>query len=88
MNKEETEIKIKKVLNDIRPYLQSDGGDVSFVEMNDNDEVIIRLIGACGNCPMRMQTFKNGIEYSLKNKIPTISKIIAMDENMNNIICE
>ncbi len=88
MNKIEVEKKIEKALSEIRPYLQSDGGDVSFVELNDNYEVTVKLIGACGTCPMRMQTFKTGIERSIKNKIPQVSRIIAIDENMNDILSE
>ncbi len=85
MDKIEIGKKVEQVLNEIRPYLQSDGGDVSFVEINDNYEVTVKLIGACGTCPMRMQTFKTGIEHSIKNKIPNISRIIAIDENMNDM---
>ncbi len=85
MNKIEVEKRIEQALSEIRPYLQSDGGDVSFVEINDDNEVTVKLTGACGTCPMRMQTFKTGIESSIKNKIPNISKIIAIDENMNNM---
>ncbi len=79
------EQKIEDALNEIRPYLQSDGGDVSFVEINENNEVTVKLMGACGACPMSMQTFKLGIEHSIKNKIPNVTKVFAVDETMNHM---
>ncbi len=85
MEKAEVEQRIEKILSDIRPYLQSDGGDVSFVELSDSNEVTIKLIGACGTCPMSMHTFKTGIEYSIKNKIPNIARVIAIDEELNEM---
>ncbi len=85
MEKREVEQMVNEVLNDIRPFLQSDGGDVSLVEVNNNNEVVIQLLGACGVCPMSMQTFKIGIEDSIKRNIPNVTKIIALDANMNNM---
>ncbi len=83
MERAEIEKRVEEILNDIRPYLQSDGGDVSFIELSDDEEVTIQLVGACGTCPMRMHTFKTGIEYSIKTKIPTVKKVIAIDEQRN-----
>lgn len=85
MDKLTVEQKIEEALSEIRPYLQSDGGDVSFVELNDNNEVTVKLIGACGVCPMSMQTFKLGIEHSIKSKIPHIEKVFAIDETLNHM---
>jgi len=70
----ETEVKIKKILNDIRPMLQQDGGDVEFVSFEDK-VVKVRLKGACTGCAMSQITLKNGIERVLIKQIPEIKYI-------------
>ena len=54
--------KVKNVLEQVRPYLQQDGGDVNFVELTDDMVVMVELTGACGNCPHSTMTLKNGID--------------------------
>ena len=71
------EEEVKKALNDIRPALQADGGDVEYVEM-DGDVVKVRLTGACGGCPMATLTLKNGIEVAVKRKVPGVSSVEAV----------
>jgi Fe-S cluster biogenesis protein NfuA len=68
---------IKKALNEIRPALQADGGDVEFVAL-DGDIVKVRLKGACGGCPMATMTLKQGIETIVKRKVPTVSSVVAV----------
>ena len=68
------EEEVKTALNEIRPVLQADGGDVEFVEM-EGDVVKVRLTGACGGCPMATMTLKNGIEAHLKKKIPGVASV-------------
>ena len=65
---------IQKVINDIRPSLQADGGDVEFVDFKDG-LVQVRLKGACAGCPMSQMTIKNGIEKYLKGKIPEVTSV-------------
>ena len=65
---------VKTALNEIRPNLQADGGDVEFVEM-DGNVVKVRLTGACGGCPMAAMTLKNGIEVYIKKKVPTVASV-------------
>ena len=65
---------VKSVLEEIRPSLQADGGDVEFVEM-DGNVVKVRLKGACSGCPMATMTLKNGIEALIKKKIPGIESV-------------
>jgi Fe-S cluster biogenesis protein NfuA len=72
--------KIKDLLEQIRPYLQADGGDISLVEITDDLVVKVKLSGACGNCPMRMQTLKSGVERTLKKEIPEIKEVVAVDD--------
>lgn len=67
---------VKKVLEMIRPALQADGGDVEFVEMTEDGVVKVMLKGACGSCPMATVTLKNGIEKTLKEKVPGVKEVI------------
>jgi len=68
---------IKKALDEIRPALQADGGDVEYVGM-DGDVVKVKLKGACGGCPMATMTLKNGIEVLIKKKVPSVSSVEAV----------
>lgn len=69
--------KVEAALNKIRPALQSDGGDVELVEV-DQGVVKVRLKGACGGCPMASMTLKNGIEKVLKESIPEVKEVLAV----------
>ncbi|MEI9479768.1 MAG: NifU family protein [Deltaproteobacteria bacterium] len=71
----ELEQKVKNVIEQIRPYLQADGGDVEFVEMTEDNTVNIRLLGMCGNCPHSQMTLKNGIETAVKRALPEIRSV-------------
>lgn len=66
--------RILEVLDEIRPMLQADGGDVEFVDFVDG-KVLVRLKGACGSCPMSVMTLKNGIEARMKAKIPEVESV-------------
>lgn len=68
---------IKGVLEQIRPSLQADGGDVEFVGVK-NGVVSVRLTGACGGCPMSQMTLKMGIERLLKSKLPEVKEVVAV----------
>jgi len=69
--------KINAVLDEIRPYLQSDGGDVTLVDYVDG-EVKVRLIGACSGCPSSTATLKNGIERRLKEALPEVEIVTSV----------
>jgi len=66
--------RVEEVLNEIRPLLQRDGGDVELVSV-ENGLVKVRLQGACAGCPMSQMTLKNGIEKVLKEKIPEVTAV-------------
>ncbi|MHB2149430.1 NifU family protein [Calditrichota bacterium LG25] len=70
--------KVLKVLESIRPGLQADGGDVEFVKIDEDNVVYIRLVGACGGCPMSQITLKQGIERIMKMQIPEIKAVEAI----------
>ena len=72
--KNEKEIKIKEIIEKIRPYLINDGGNIEFIKYEKNI-VYIKLIGACKDCPMMDITLKDGIEQILTNEIPEIEEV-------------
>lgn len=69
---------VKKVLDLIRPNLQADGGDVELVEVTEDGVVKVKLVGACGHCPMSTMTLKMGIERTLKEKVPEVKEVISV----------
>jgi Fe-S cluster biogenesis protein NfuA len=70
--------KIKNVLEQLRPYLQADGGDMKLVEITDDYIVKVELQGACGSCPMRTMTLKAGVEGTLKKEVPEVLSVEAV----------
>ena len=68
---------VETVLDELRPYLMSDGGNVEIVDI-DGPIVQLRLQGACGSCPSSTMTLKMGIERRLRERIPEISEVIAV----------
>jgi Fe-S cluster biogenesis protein NfuA len=69
---------VKKVLDMIRPALQADGGDVELVEVSADGVVKVKLVGACGHCPMSTMTLKMGIERTLKEKVPGVKEVVSV----------
>jgi Fe-S cluster biogenesis protein NfuA len=70
------EEQVLSALEDVRPSLQADGGDVEFVSVSDDGIVSLKLTGACGACPMSQMTLKLGIEKYLKKVIPEIISVV------------
>ena len=71
--------KIEEALEQIRPYLQADGGDVSLIEITDDMVVKLELHGACKSCSMSMMTLKAGIEETIKRAVPEIKSVEAVN---------
>lgn len=69
------EERVKNALEQIRPYLQQDGGDVEYIDMTNEGVVMVRLQGHCGTCPHAMQTLKQGIETAIKKVIPEVKSV-------------
>ena len=67
--------KVENVIEQIRPYLQQDGGDIEFVELTDDHIVNVAMTGACGSCPYSIMTLKNGVETAVKKAIPEIQSV-------------
>jgi len=70
--------RVVKVLDQVRPYLQSDGGDIELIEVTDDMSVKVRLKGACHGCPYSMQTLKAGVEQAILKEVPEIKKVISV----------
>jgi Fe-S cluster biogenesis protein NfuA len=71
--------KVEAALNKIRPALQADGGGVELVNVDDKGVVSVRLIGACGGCPMARMTLKEGVERVLKLEVPEVKSVEAVN---------
>lgn len=69
--------KVVEVLDRIRPSLMADGGDVELVDVKDG-VVSVRLVGACGSCPMSTMTLKHGVERTLKSELPEVKEVVAV----------
>ena len=70
--------KIKEALEQIRPYLQRDGGDVEFVDYTEDKIVLVRLLGHCAGCPHRQMTINGGIARILRESYPEIQDVQAV----------
>jgi Fe-S cluster biogenesis protein NfuA len=71
--------RVEKVLDKIRPYIQSDGGDISLVSVDETAGIVkVSLSGACGTCPSSTATLKGGVERMMKQEIPEIKEVIAV----------
>jgi Fe-S cluster biogenesis protein NfuA len=74
---ETLETKLKKALEEVRPQLQADGGDIEYVGF-DNGTVKVKLKGSCSGCPMSAMTLQWGVENFLKKQIPEVKKVEAV----------
>ena len=71
--------KVEAALNEIRPALQADGGDIELVDVDDEaGSVRVRLTGACGTCPLAAMTLRFGVEKVLREQVPEVKEVIAV----------
>ena len=70
--------KIEIALEEIRPFLEADGGDINFIELTDNWVVKVKLVGACSSCSISMMTLKNGVEMAVKRAVPEVKEVIEI----------
>ena len=69
--------KVEKAISEIRPFLEADGGNIELVDVQEGI-VKVKLVGACGSCPMSQMTLKRGVEARLKAQIPEVKEVIAV----------
>jgi Fe-S cluster biogenesis protein NfuA len=70
--------KVKVALNEIRPFLNSDGGDISFIDLDDEGTVTVQLHGACIGCSVNQMTLKSGVEMTIKKHAPEVSRVVEV----------
>jgi Fe-S cluster biogenesis protein NfuA len=70
---------IVHALNEVRPYLKADGGDVELIDLTADNTVKVKLTGACDGCPFSMMTLKAGIEQAIRKKFPEMKELVAVE---------
>ncbi|EPF26254.1 NifU family protein [Treponema sp. Marseille-Q4132] len=80
MANERLEASIKEALDMFRPQLQADGGDMEYICLDEQNRVHLKLVGACGSCPMAMMTLKMGVERYLKDACPEVTEVVQEEE--------
>jgi Fe-S cluster biogenesis protein NfuA len=73
------ETEVQSAIEAIRPALQADGGDIVFRDIDDDGVVHVELVGACGTCPISTMTLKAGVERIIKDRVPGVSAVAAVD---------
>jgi len=73
------EEKVKKTIEAVKPMLQGHGGDIEFVDVDEDNTVRVRLQGACSGCPGAKMTLKMGVERLLKEKVPEVKEVVEVD---------
>ncbi|OJF77276.1 MAG: hypothetical protein BKP49_02060 [Treponema sp. CETP13] len=68
--------RVIEALDQVRPSLQADGGDIEFISLEEDGTVVVQLQGACGSCPMATMTLKDGVETYLKQNIPEVKEVV------------
>lgn len=72
--------KIEEALTQVRPYLESDGGDIRLVEVTDDYVVKVKLLGACSDCQVSIMTLKAGVEQAIKKVLPEVKEVVDVDK--------
>ncbi|ASS50050.1 MAG: hypothetical protein A3D31_10790 [Candidatus Fluviicola riflensis] len=78
LDKEELSVKINQSLEELRPHLHADGGDMELVEITDEGVAKVRLLGACSDCSMSIMTIKAGLEEAVRKVAPQIKSVEAI----------
>ncbi len=79
MDSKEIESKVLEALEEIRPFLKSDGGDISLVSIEEEKHVKVQLHGACAGCSVNQMTLKSGVEMTIKKHLPQIESVTSID---------
>ncbi|KJD33808.1 nitrogen fixation protein NifU [Tamlana nanhaiensis] len=79
MTAEELKLNVEKALEEIRPFLQSDGGDISLLSIEDEKLVKVQLKGACVGCSVNQMTLKSGVEMTIKKYAPQIEEVVNIE---------
>ena len=80
MTTQELTTKVEQALDEIRPFLQNDGGDISLVSIADDKIVNVQLQGACVGCSVNQMTLKSGVEMTIKKYAPQIERVVSISQ--------
>jgi len=79
MTSEQLKLNVEKALDEIRPFLESDGGNISLISIENDNLVKVQLEGACVGCSVNQMTLKSGVELTIKKYAPQIEHVINID---------
>jgi len=79
MNSEETRLNVVKALDEIRPFLENDGGNINLIGIENNEIVKVQLVGACSSCSVNQMTLKSGVEMTIKKYARHIQSVINIE---------
>ncbi|MFD0964232.1 NifU family protein [Pseudofulvibacter geojedonensis] len=79
MTSQEIKLNVEKALEEIRPFLKSDGGDITLIDIEDDKKVKVRLEGACTSCSVNQMTLKSGVEMTIKKHAPQIEEVVNVE---------
>ncbi len=77
-NESELYVRVEHVIEQIRPYIQGDGGDIALIDVSDDGVVTVQLRGACSGCPHAAQTLKMGVERAVREHVPEIREVVSI----------
>ena len=80
MNSEEIRLNVQKALDEIRPYLENDGGNINLIAIENDEVVKVQLVGACSSCSVNQMTLKSGVEMTIKKYAPQIQSVINIED--------
>ena len=79
MSSEEIRLNVVKALDEIRPYLENDGGNINLIAIENDEVVKVQLVGACSSCSVNQMTLKTGVEMTIKKYAPQIRSVINIE---------
>ena len=80
MDIKSSHILVNEALEEIRPFLKSDGGDISFVKITDDNVVYVEFLGACTGCSVNQMTLKSGVEMTIKKYLPQVKQVVDVSK--------
>lgn len=80
MTSEEIRLNVERALEEIRPFLRNDGGDISLISIEDDRHVKVQLEGACVGCSVNTMTLKSGVEMTIKRYVPQIETVLNIEK--------
>jgi|TARA_B100000497_G_C7601518_1_gene361390 Fe-S cluster biogenesis protein NfuA len=79
MNSDEIRLNVEKALDEIRPFLENDGGNINLISIEEDRLVTVQLIGACSSCTVNQMTLKSGVELTIKKHVPQIESVVNIE---------